>query len=215
MLAVVGPNGAGKTTLLRLAAGLLEPQGGLVMMGGRNLKQFDPEEYRLSVGYYPEHPATFSGTLAQNLRAAVPGATDKELTAVMQLAWPANLSQYLVDGLDTKLPLSQSKGLALEDDQRLGLTQLIARSSPLLLISDPVENTGPDAPKHLKAFVEEAKALFRLWHGRRTIVLVSQNPELLAFADKALVLDKGQVIHFGPIQKPEAGEAGQTTGTAE
>ena len=48
--------------------------------------------------------------------------------------------------------------------------------------------------------------------GKSTIILASQNPDLIALADKALILDRGQVVHFGPLQKPEGAVANTDTG---
>jgi ABC-type bacteriocin/lantibiotic exporter with double-glycine peptidase domain len=205
MLAVVGPNGAGKTTLLRLAAGLLEPQGGLVLIGERNLRQFDPQDLRLVVGYYPEHPATFSATLGDNLRAAAPGADDEALRGAVRGAWPEGLGDHLPDGLDTRLPIPESQGIAEADDQRMGLARVLLKPAPLLIVSDPFESAGPEAPAQIRAFLEQGKAFLQAMRGRSTIVLATQNKELIALADKALVLDKGQAVHFGPLSQPGQG----------
>ena len=213
VLAVVGPNGAGKTTLLRLAAGLLEAQGGLILIGGRNIRQFDPEDLRLTIGYYPEHPATFSGTLADNLRSAVPGAADAELKAAVAGAWPGELGAHLSEGLATPLPLPETEGRAEEDDQRLGIARLLLRPRPLYLIADPVENAGSDAPEQVKGALAQAQTFLQAMRGRSTIVIATQNPALLSLADKALVLDKGQPVHFGPLQKPDQASATASTGS--
>jgi ABC-type multidrug transport system fused ATPase/permease subunit len=213
ILAVVGPNGAGKTTLLRLAAGLLEPQGGLVLIGDRNLRQFDPEDLRLVLGYYPEHPATFRANLADNLRAAAPGADEASLISAVEQAWPHGLGEHLHQGLATPLPIPESQGLAEEDDQRLGLARLLARPRPLYLIADPVESAGPDAPQQVKGAIAQAQAFLEGMRGRSTVVIATQNPALLSLADKALVLDRGQAIHFGPLQKPDPTGENSMTGS--
>jgi ABC-type bacteriocin/lantibiotic exporter with double-glycine peptidase domain len=213
ILAVVGPNGAGKTTLLRLAAGLLEAQGGLVLIGDRNIRQFDPEDLRLVLGYYPEHPATFTATLADNLRAVAPGASDASLLSAVERAWPHGLGEHLREGLATPLPIPESQGLAEEDDQRLGVARLLVRPRPLYLIADPVESAGPDAPQQVKAAVAMAQAFLQSMRRRSTVVIATQNPDLIALADKALVLDKGQAAHFGPLQRREPTGATPTTGS--
>lgn len=202
LLAVTGPNGAGKTTLLRMAAGLLEPQGGLVTIDDRNIRQFDPDDLRLVLGYHPEHPCTFNGTLADNLLAGVPAATDTEMSAVVAHAWPAELGAHLSDGLATRLPLPASAGRAEEDDHRLGLARLLLRPSPLYLIADPVESAGPEAPQQVKDAVAQLQRFLQAMRGKSTIVLVTQNPALIAMANKALVLEKGQLLHFGPVGPP-------------
>jgi len=188
--------------LLRLAAGLLQPQGGLVTIAERNIHQFDPEDLRLVIGYHPEHPATFSGSLTDNLRAQVPDAADAEMSAVIARAWPGSLGDHLSDGLATRVPLRESEGRVEEDDHRLGLARVLLRPKPLYLISDPVETAGPDAPQQVKDAVAQVQSLLQAMRGKSTMVLVTRNPALIAMADKALVLDKGQAIHFGPVQPP-------------
>ena len=168
VLAVVGPNGAGKSTVLRLAGGLLEPQGGLVLIGDRNIRQFDPEDLHLAIGSYPEHPATFSGTLADNLRSAVPGVAEDEMSEAVAGAGAGALGGPLCQGVGPRLPMAGSGG---------------------------------------RAGVGEGR------RGRATLVIAPPNPALMALADKALVLDKGQGVHFGPLEKPDPAADTDPTGS--
>jgi ABC-type multidrug transport system fused ATPase/permease subunit len=128
-------------------------------------------------------------------------------------AWPGALGAHLSRGLATRLPVPESEGRAEEDDQRLGFARLLLRPKPLYLIADPVENAGPDAPQQVKDVLAQAQAFVQAMRGRATIVIATQNPALIALADKALVLDKGQGVHFGPLEKPDPAADNEPTGS--
>ena len=64
---IVGPSGIGKSTFGRLASGIETPDGGEVLLDGRNIAQYDPHDVRLRIAYVPQEPWLFSGTLRDNL----------------------------------------------------------------------------------------------------------------------------------------------------
>ena len=79
LVALAGPNGSGKSTILKAIVGMVQPQVGSVTIDGLDTRQIAPRELRLGIGYLPQMPSLFHGTIAQNLRLADPGASAERL----------------------------------------------------------------------------------------------------------------------------------------
>ena len=101
--AIVGPSGAGKSTLAGLLLRFLEPDGGLITVGGRDLADIDPSAWRALVAYVPQSPHLFHGTVADNIRLARPDATDDEVAAAAEAADAAAFIADLPDGYATAI----------------------------------------------------------------------------------------------------------------
>jgi ATP-binding cassette subfamily B protein len=84
--AIVGATGSGKSTLINLVMRFYDPTEGRVLVGGSDLRTLSQEELRGNIGYIPQRPLLFSGTVGENLRAAKPEATDAELDAAIAVA---------------------------------------------------------------------------------------------------------------------------------
>lgn len=195
LIGVAGAVGCGKSTLLRLLLGLHKPAAGAVFLDGMNLSQLDPGEVRATVGYSPERPKLFFGTVAQNIRLAHPAATLEEIEAVLAALNLALDSPSLPDGLDTRLSSTQLARLTESAIQRIALARALVKPAPILLLDEPGALLSP----------EENEALIRVLEGRRgrsTTFLASSNRAQLARCDKLLLLHQGQVAAFdapGPI----------------
>ncbi|MEM7254413.1 MAG: ABC transporter transmembrane domain-containing protein [Pseudomonadota bacterium] len=79
VIAVTGRNGAGKSTVIKLISGLYRAQSGAVRLDGRDIRQFNPQLLRHSVAVMPQTPELVDGTIAENLRYAVPGRIFEQL----------------------------------------------------------------------------------------------------------------------------------------
>jgi ATP-binding cassette subfamily C protein LapB len=92
-IALLGRVGSGKSTLGKVLCGLLEPETGSVLIDGRSAGQYDPAELRAGVGYMPQDPDFFTGSLRENLVVGRPDATEAEMEAALRDAgiapsWP-------------------------------------------------------------------------------------------------------------------------------
>ena len=81
-VAILGRIGSGKSTILRLIAGLYRPSDGTVEVDGIDLRQLDPGDFRMRVGYVPQDSRLFNGTLRDNVLLGRPGANPLRLAAV-------------------------------------------------------------------------------------------------------------------------------------
>lgn len=131
-VALVGPSGGGKSTLLDVLAGLVPSTAGeLVRMPG------------LRIGYAPQRPFLFAGSLRDNLRMAKPEASDEELRAATDAAQVLRFADRLPDGLDTVIG-ERGFGLSGGEARRVALARVFLRSPDLLLLDEPTAFLDPD-----------------------------------------------------------------------
>ncbi|RXE47612.1 thiol reductant ABC exporter subunit CydD [Chromohalobacter israelensis] len=185
-LAVIGASGAGKSTLANLLMGFLTPESGsLSTYDGTRIDTLASGTWQRAIGWLGQRPAILSGTLADNLRLAVPNADDAALRQALQEADLTDWVDKLPQGLSTPLgaggqPVSGGQA------RRIALARALLRRAPLLLLDEPTASLDRDSEARV------IHALSRLKHGR-TLLVMTHHLDLLRLADRVLVLDHGKV----------------------
>ncbi|MEO1201000.1 MAG: ATP-binding cassette domain-containing protein, partial [Pseudomonadota bacterium] len=197
LVAVSGSSGAGKSTLLRLILNLYQPQSGAVSIDGMNIRQLPVSTLRAAIGYVPQNPNFFHGTIAQNLRLAAPAARDADLNAVADELGMLPAINDLSQGFESRLDEFEQTHMAGGLRQQLAIMQALLRKPRILLLDEPVKALDPEA-EH--AFLD---ALLRR-RGTTTIVMVTHRPSHIRMADRSIVLERGQIAHDGPPQGADA-----------
>lgn len=190
-VAITGPSGAGKSTLLRVALGLLQPQAGVVSLGGVNVEQFDPQALRARIAYLPQRPQLIYGTVAQNLRLAAPTASEAELEEACAEAGVIDLVRAMPEGFATRLDDLGKDRLPHSLRHGLALSQALLRRPEILLLDDPTRGLDQDREAGL------ARLLDRL-RGRVGVVVATQRGWLIRRCDAVLVLDRGRLMQANP-----------------
>ncbi|MFN3227791.1 MAG: peptidase domain-containing ABC transporter [Hyphomicrobiales bacterium] len=197
LVAVSGTSGAGKSTLLRLVLNLYQPQSGSVSVDGMNVRQLPVSVLRSTIGYVPQQPALFHGTLSQNLRLAAPAATDDDLHAVADELDMLATIQTLPRGFHSRLDEFEQGHMAQGIRQGLAIMQAFLRRPKILLMDEPIKGLDPQVEK---AFVEAIERR----RGQVTSIMVTHRPSHIQLADRSLVLARGQIAHNGPPQQMPA-----------
>ncbi|MGE5506702.1 MAG: ATP-binding cassette domain-containing protein, partial [Actinomycetota bacterium] len=191
VIAIVGPDGAGKSTVLKLIAGLYVPQAGNVLIDDLDIRQMDPVELRKCIGYAPQVPQLFFGTIAQNLRLAQPAAGDADLREALALAGVWDEVAALPRGIDTRVGDAATNRISTSLAQGISLARAYLKKSPILLLDEPVTGLDFEGDRCFREFVEAMR-------GRATIFMVTHRPSHLHLADQIIVLEKGAVRVSGP-----------------
>ncbi len=188
-VALVGKVGSGKTWLVNMIPRLVDPSGGSIKLNGRDLRRYNLEDLRKSIGYVPQEPALFNDTVRNNILFG------REDVSEAVLEWAVEVSQLKDEiagfpkGIDTPIG---TRGMAISggQKQRLALAQALV-GKPKILILD-------DCTSALDSRTEAA-----LWYRLQevmpgmTSILITHRPDALERADAIYVLDEGRVIESG------------------
>ncbi|MFJ5109554.1 ABC transporter ATP-binding protein [Streptomyces sp. NPDC088551] len=187
--AVIGSTGSGKTTLLNLVPRLLDTTEGEVRIGGTDIRAMDPALLARTVGFVPQKPYLFSGTVASNLRYGKPDATDDELWRALETAQAAGFVAALPEGLDA--PVAQGGGnLSGGQRQRLAIARVLVAGPEIYLFDDSFSALDYATDAALRAALAGATS-------GATVVIVAQRVSTIRGADRIVVLDEGRVVGTG------------------
>ena len=180
--ALIGASGAGKTTLLNLLAGLLTPTEGTIVLqdGAGDGKSYDlahlsPASRRALITYVPQETHVFNATLAENISLWQEGATENALSAVLEQAALGDFLQALPQGLATPLGAG-GHPLSAGERRRLGLARAFFQARPLVILDEITAGLDEETEKAVLAALDD-------FSRRRTLILASHRPALIAWAD--------------------------------
>ena len=135
-VAVTGPSGSGKSTLLAVLLGFVVPVGGRLTVGGVELGNLAPCDWRRQIAWVPQRPYLVRGSIADNLRLGDAGADEKTLLDAVERSGLEDLLARLPHGLET--PVGEG-GLTLSagERQRIAIARAMLRNAPIVLLDEP------------------------------------------------------------------------------
>lgn len=201
IVAVVGPNGAGKSTLLEIIAGIRLPHSGRVLVGGRDIRQFDVGDYRAWTGYVPQQVHGLPITVREALTLRFPVATDAMLyLALSRVAGPDWWRLLGGESAQQALSLVIDAWGENPDDVRNRMIVRLASATlevpAIILLDDPIGDRDPQLDGYLRSMLESLR-------GRSTIIMATHRPDLIRLADQVAILNEGALLHFGPVAPDE------------
>jgi len=189
MIALVGHTGAGKTTIASLLSRFYDPVDGAILLDGVDLRDLSFKTLRESVGLVLQDNFLFSGTIADNIRYARPGASDEEVTAAAQVANAHEFIQRLPQGYQTQV-LERAANLSLGQRQLIAIARAVLANPRVLILDEATSNIDSQT----ELLVQHALA--KLLAGRTSLVIAHRLSTIRA-ADEVLVLDAGRVVERG------------------
>lgn len=187
---VIGPSAAGKSSLARVMVGVWPTLAGAVRLDGSELSHYDPDQLGRSIGYLPQDVELFGGTVAENI-ARLGKVDDVKVIAAAQLAGVHEMIQGLPKGYNTQIGEGGS-ALSGGQRQRIGLARAIYDMPALVVLDEPNSNLDSDGEAAL------INAINTLKEAKRTVIVVTHKTNILAVADKIVLMAGGRVQGFGP-----------------
>ena len=187
--AIIGSTGSGKSTLLHLVPRLFDATGGRVLVDDVDVRELDPQALSRTVGFVPQKPYLFSGTVASNLRYGKADATDEELWRALEIAQAKEFVEAMPEGLDA--PIAQGgTNVSGGQRQRRAIARALVARPEIYLFDDSFSalDYATDAALRRDLARETADA---------TVVIVAQRVNTIRDADRILVLDDGVVVGTG------------------
>ncbi|WP_121193840.1 ABC transporter ATP-binding protein [Motilibacter peucedani] len=188
-VALVGATGAGKSTVLKLVARFYDPTSGAVRVDGVDLRRLDLEDYRQQLGYVPQEPYLFEGTVRDAIAYGRPDATDDDVRRAAEAVGADEMVRRLPGGYDAAVG-ERGRGLSAGQRQLLSLARAELVDPAVLLLDEATAALDLAT----EAAVREATA--RLRH-RRTTLTVAHRLQSAARAGRVIVLDGGRVVEDG------------------
>ncbi len=188
-LALVGPSGGGKSTCASLIPRFWDATSGRVLVGGVDVRDIDPHELMDHVAFVFQTNKLFHQTLADNVRAARPDATDEEVREALAAAQCDDIVAKLPQGIDTVLGAGGAY-LSGGEIQRVALARAILKDAPIVVLDEATAFADPEN----EALIQRAFA--HLACGR-TVIMIAHRLSTVVGADKIVVLDQGRVQETG------------------
>lgn len=193
-VALVGENGSGKTTLVKLLTRLYEPTGGRILLEGRDLAEYEPEQLRELVGVVFQDFVRFHATARDNIAyGRVDALTDFErIEAAAARGGADALITSLARGYDTMLGKWFREGQELSGGQwqKIALARAYMRAAPVLVLDEPT--AALDARAEHEVFSK-----FRELRQGKMALLISHRFSTVLTADRIVVLEGGRVGEQG------------------
>ncbi|MCT1806431.1 ABC transporter ATP-binding protein [Dermabacter hominis] len=188
-VAIIGGTGSGKTTLLGLISRLFDVTDGAVKVNGVDVREAAPELLHGRLGYVPQRPYLFSGTVASNVRFGRPEASDEEVWRALTIAQARDFVAEMPEGLDS--PIAQGgSNVSGGQRQRLSIARALLSKPDIYLFDDSFSALDLQTDARLRSALkpETREAL---------MVIVAQRVSTITNADLILVLDHGRIVGRG------------------
>ncbi|MBK9490165.1 MAG: ABC transporter ATP-binding protein [Haliscomenobacter sp.] len=193
-LALVGENGAGKTTLVKLLARLYEPTEGRILIDGVDIRDYNLQSLRQSIGIIFQDYIRFQLTAAENIAVGDIAQKDKHEDVVSSAE--KSLANTVIDQLPERyeqmLGRRFKNGVDLSGGQwqKIALGRAYMRDAQLLILDEPT--SALDARAEHEVFLRFAELI-----SGKSAVLISHRFSTVRMADRILVLENGQMVEIG------------------
>lgn len=169
-LLLSGPSGCGKSTLFRLLLGFYNVSSGAVLIDGKYLDEYSPQELRGMISLIPQKSFLFQGTILENIRCARPEASEEEVKDAAKAACAHDFITALPGGYDHVLT-EQGRSLSFGQRQRIAIARAFLKDAPIILFDEA--SSGLDNESE-RAVLESVHTLIR---NKTAIIIAHRNAD--------------------------------------
>jgi ATP-binding cassette subfamily C protein CydD len=191
-VALVGPSGAGKSTLLNLILGFDCPTGGRISINRQPLDEIDLDLWRRQIIWLPQRSHLFHGSIADNIRLAVPEADIEQVKRAAIQASADGFINTLPHGYETFVG-EGGMGLSGGEIQRIALARAFLKDAPLIILDEATASLDLDSEQLIQQAIERLAA-------GRTLLIVAHRLKTVQRIPRILVMDAGELVESGDHQ---------------
>lgn len=193
--AFVGPTGGGKTTTASLLARLYDATKGTVLLGGRDIRSYTPQERTSKIGFILQEPFLFSGTIRDNIlygNEAFQHFSNEQLRGEIEKAGLESLLDRFDQGLETKVQTT-GDGISLGQKQIIAFMRAVLRKPELLILDEATANIDTVTEQQLESILEKLPA-------STTRVIIAHRLNTIENADEIFFVNSGKVQQAGSLE---------------
>ena len=183
--AFVGLSGAGKSTIVNLLDKFYTPDCGSIKLDGVDLREWDTHFLRDNIGLVLQKNHIFDGTIEDNIRYGMPGATFEQVEDAARKAYIYDQIMSLPKGFQ-----SQATELSGGQQQRIAIARMFLKNPPIIFLDEPTASLDAIATEQIKASIDEIKR-------GRTVIIISHSISQIIDSDIIYALRQGHVEQSG------------------
>lgn len=194
---IIGGTGSGKTSVVNLIPRFYDATRGTVRIYGRDIRDYDIETLRDTIGVVPQKAVLFKGTIRENLLWGNENASDQDIEDALRISQ----AKEFVDTKDGRLDFMVAQGgknLSGGQKQRLTIARAIVRKPQILILDDSASALDFATDAKLRAAIKGME-------NDMTVIIVSQRAASIQYADQIVVMDDGAVAGIGTHEELLAG----------
>lgn len=191
-VAFIGSTGSGKSTILKLIPRLFEISKGSLKIDNHDVKEYPQDELNDIIGYIPQKPVLFSGTIRSNMEMGTSKAyplDDEKINRALEIAQAKSFVDEEPEGLDANVAQGGSN-FSGGQKQRLAIARVIAREPEILIFDDSFSALDYQTDQKLRSILKEELP-------ETTKLIVAQRISTIMDADLIIVLEEGHVVGSG------------------
>ena len=186
-VAIAGASGAGKSTILRLVLGFIQPVSGTIRLDGRDLREYNLDALRSSIGTVLAGGTFFDESVFDNVTLGAPAATPAQVRDALSAACVAEVVDGLPRGSLTRLGGGAGR-LSGGQRQRLLLTRALVKNPTMLLLDEASSALDAELEQRVQAYLARMRC---------TMLVIAHRLSAVTFADRVLFLEKGRIVQDG------------------
>ncbi len=192
-VAVVGATGAGKTTLISLLSRFYDVQDGEILIDGINIRNFDLQGLRRSIGIVLQDVFLFSGSVAENIRLGNKEITDERLRKAADTVHASPFIEKLGHQFQTEVG-ERGSSLSVGQKQLLAFARALAYDPNILILDEATSSIDTETELLIRDALEKLLA-------GRTSIIIAHRLSTIQNADRIIVLHRGRIRETGTHQE--------------
>jgi ATP-binding cassette, subfamily B, multidrug efflux pump len=192
-IAIVGATGAGKSTLIALLSRFYDPQQGKILIDGNNVKDFDLQGLRRSIGIVLQDVFLFSGSIAENIRLGNKAISDEQILQAADTVHASGFVQKLEHKFQSKVG-ERGSSLSTGQKQLLAFARALAYDPKILVLDEATSSIDTETELLIRDALAKLMA-------NRTSIIIAHRLSTIQNADRIIVLHRGQIREIGAHQE--------------